>query len=689
MKSCPSLNCSWSARLAVLWLSALVLIQAPASAPAARPQVWRQQAYEEFVAGETQGISITQDGTLHLAPALEEFAALEVQRIWSLAAGGEGRLYAGTGDEGKLFEVDAQGQARLLFDSPETAIHALARGPDGHLYAGTAPDGLIYEIDPATEGITTLAHTGSHYVWDLVFDEKDRLYAATGEPGKVLSVSEKGEIQPFYDPPDRHVMTLLFADGRLYAGTAQAARIYEISADGQARLLYAAAQQEIHDLVPGARGALYASAIPQAVAKENAEIPSAVYRIDPDGAVVPVWEESETALIDLVADDEGRLVIAATQPTRLYRIDQEERRSLLIDLEDLQPSRLLRAAGGALCVGAAQSGKIQRLSRKHRDQGHLDSAVEDFGGHARWGALNWRADLPKDTRLGIQTRSGNSEEPDDTWSLWSAAMAQSGGPIASPPARFLQYRVTLETSAPERTPVLRAVEIVGQQTNLRPQIDKLEVSPYRARQGAGNSGQDQGGTPPPQGRNGRRRPPHAKSLHLVRWQASDLNGDELAYDIYLRSVDQKEWKRVEEDLSQTSVLWDTETMPEGLTLLRLVASDHPDNPESEALQAERISAPFAIDNSPPRVELQVQGQKELSVEVAIRDRISPVRKAQYSVDYGDQVRQIAPLDGLFDSQEEKARFVVSGLVPGEHVIAVQAWDALDNVGTQQVVVQVK
>ena len=93
----------------------------------------------------------------------------------------------------------------------------------------------------------------------------------------------------------------------------------------------------------------------------------------------------------------------------------------------------------------------------------------------------------------------------------------------------------------------------------------------------------------------------ARSLKLIRWQASDPNEDELLYDIYLRGEGQKEWKEAHKNEGQVSLLWDTATMPEGWTQLKLVASDRADNPPDQALHSERISAPFAIDNSPPRV----------------------------------------------------------------------------------------
>jgi hypothetical protein len=484
-------------------------------------------------------------------------------------------------------------------------------------------------------------------------------------------------------------MALLFSGGRLYMGTARPGRIYEM-AEGAGRLLYEAAQDEIHDLVATPDGHLYASALPASEPSEpnKPKPPSALYRVDPRGAVYALWEDSATTLADLVADPGGGLLIAASEPARLLHLESDGRLSLRVQLEDFRPSRLLRALDGSLYLGAAQAALVRRLGSADRQQGQFESRVEDFGVQARWGVLEWRADLPEGSRLSVQTRSGNSAEPDPTWSPWSLELTQSGLPIASPPARFIQYRVALETGRQGRTPVLYQVSLAGQPANLRPQIAELHTSPYRPQQPGANGSQSQGGPPPVQpGRPGR--PAQAKSLRLVRWQVTDPNGDELAYSLYLRSVEQKEWKLVQENVSQNSLLWDTESMPEGWTLLKLVASDHLDNPREEALEAVQISAPFAIDNSPPRLQLKLaQHNGVLTVEVDIADRISPVQKAQYTIDYGETPYLFAPLDGVFDSRQEKARFSVTGLVQGEHVIGVQAWDALDNVGVEQVVVTI-
>lgn len=663
-----------------MWLLICAALAAPAAA--VQPVVWQQRLYGEFAAGKAAGVELKADGTVQLSPALDELARLDAERIWSLLAAPDGTLYAGTGDSGRLFKI-AQGRAELLFDSPEVAIHSLALGEDGSLFAGTAPDGLIYRIDAKGQA-TTLARTGSYYVWDLEFDDRGRLCAATGERAGVLAISARGEVDTLCSLPDQHAMTLFLSDGQLLVGTARPGRVYQLSDSGAARLLCEPGYDEVRSLAELGDGTLYASVLSQAAGEQKKR--TALLRLEKRGAIYPVWQTEETLLIDLQAEQGDELVAIAVDPARLYRFAPEGSASLLAQFEDFAPSRLLRAPDGALYLGASQSGALRRLASRFSPEGRLESAVEDFDVQAQWGSLNWRGETPAGTRIAFQTRSGNSQEPDQTWSPWSEEVKESGSPIPSPPARFLQYRALLSAAGAGHTPVLREVSLVGLPANIRPEIASLEIYPYQ-QPGQGGEGQDQNqGQAAPGGRN--RRLPQRKSLRLVRWQAQDFNSDKLAYSLFLKGPGQQEWKKVEEDVEQNSLIWDTETMPEGVTQMKLVASDHPDNPPSQALQAERLSTPFVIDNSPPVLSVKVEDGKEPVLIAAFADRISPLQRAQYTVDYSDRVQPIAPEDGIFDSPQERARFAVEGLSPGEHIISVQAWDRLDNVGVEQVIIKI-
>ncbi len=648
-----------------------VFLLAVCSIPAngERHKVWRQFGYEAFAAGKAQGIAIEADGTLRPAAALDSFATFDAERVWDIAQGDDGTIYAATGDDGRLYSIDKNGASQLLFNSPEISLHALAIDRNGTLYAGSAPDGIVYKI-PRNGQPTTLAHTGSHYVWDLAFDGRGRLHAATGEPAKVLRIAADGQIEEVFSPDDRHVMSLLFIDDTLYAGSAQKGRIYQVG-NGKGRLLFEAAQEEIHALVGDAEGVLYAAAI----SGEGSDQGTALYRTESSGSTYEWWREGRAPLRDLALADGALLV--ATDDGRILHLDAVARPSLLAHGEDFKTNRMLRAADGSIYLASAHTGQLRRLGLA-RSQGHYESKVEDFGGHAQWGRAEWRG-----SGVQIQTRSGHSAEPDATWSDWSTPREQSGAAIESPAARYIQYKIELKG----REAHLADLTLYGQRANLPPHIASLEVLPYRTPQARGANQQQ-----PPAAQNQRStNPPQARSLYLLRWQASDPNDEELVYDLYLRGEGQQQWKKAHDGEERSSLLWDTATMPEGWTQLKLVASDRGENPPHEALHSERISAPFAIDNSPPHIELKArdEGDGQVRIEIEISDRISALRKAQYSINYGDEEYPIGAKDGIYDSRRETAELTLSNLDSGEHVIAVQAWDALDNVGAQQIVIRIK
>src|SRR5688572_19243792 len=95
-----------------------------AAAFAAQPQFWQLEGARDFLEGDTDGLSVDSDGRVRLAPAIRPLHDPEAPFVWSLAASG-GRVYAGTGNDGKVFRVEG-GKGTLLFDAPELEAHALA-----------------------------------------------------------------------------------------------------------------------------------------------------------------------------------------------------------------------------------------------------------------------------------------------------------------------------------------------------------------------------------------------------------------------------------------------------------------------------------------------------------------------------------------------------------------------------------
>ncbi|MDP6984715.1 MAG: hypothetical protein QGG05_16695, partial [Candidatus Latescibacteria bacterium] len=85
--------------------------------------------------------------------------------------------------------------------------------------------------------------------------------------------------------------------------------------------------------------------------------------------------------------------------------------------------------------------------------------------------------------------------------------------------------------------------------------------------------------------------------------------------------------------------------------------------------------------------LRQQGDDTM-IEAQIIDGISALRGARFSLDYDDETTRLAAADGLFDTPQEQLRFTLPPLPPGEHVVSVQAWDELENVGVGQILVEI-
>lgn len=659
------------------------------------PVTLHQARYSDFEAGTGEGVALLSEGELALGPVLAPLAEVDGRRIWTLAADGAD-LWVGTGDDGRIFHMtDKSTSPQLLFDSPEVGIHAL-QPSDGGLFAGTSPDGVVYHLSPTGE-VASETRSGSRYVWDLALDRRGRLLVAAGAPARVLRL-DGGEVDTLFQGGTAgHVRALAGAGSRWYAGTAVSgpgedasrppgrARIYELTGPRARLVVETEAEEVTHLLAVG--DTLFAAVVGTGPAPKGGgpESLATLLRIDPDGGYYPLWRGRGVwaGIADLGG---GWLAAVLRDPAQALRVCTE---GLLIErlaaADSLSPNALL-LHGGDWILGDGLTGRLSRLTPSAADSGFFDAPVEDLGGHGHWGAVTWEATVPAGTRLFLRTRSGNTATPDETWSEWSEKVRESGTAIASPPARYLQYRLVLSSRDPRQTPLVRRVSMAARPTNLPPRISEVSTFAYR-----GNP-QGQGPPPPPQNgpRDGNRGLPRSKSLRLVRWQAQDPNGDELSYRVYLRGENQRQWKLVEDRIAQTTLFWDTESMPEGTTQLRVVASDAPDNPPELALEDDYVSAPFPIDNTPPRVRLTASRERGgIRLHAEIEDAVTAIHGARYSVDYDDEGTRLAAADGVFDGGREEADFRVEDLEPGEHVISVQAWDALDNVGVARILVEVE
>lgn len=688
----------------------VILLCGALSANATQTELWTINTFAEFQRGETEQVSLNSTGELTLPPQSEQLFALKDNDVlvWALAKDSAGNIYAGTGDQGKIFKITPDGKSSLFFDSPEVSILSLAIDAKDNVYAGSAPDGLIYKITPQGSP-TTLFATGEHYVWSLAFDAKQMLYAGAGETGKIFAVTPDGKGTLVYDSPQTHVMALLYdPKGWIYAGTEGKGMIYKITPDGKVFALYNAEEEEIHSLALDGQGNLYLAALshtlsPEGKAQNPAEQAappvqekgakkSNIYRLSPQGAVTKILELPDTLIYSMIVNAQDQLFVGTDKKGMLYQVFPDKEYRQVLAFKDANVVSLLEDAAGSLLVGTGDTGGVYRLSAQIAAQGTYTSPVHNVKPGATWGQIFWRGTAQ---RVILQTRTGNTPTPDDTWSPWSAEFRNNAGePISNPAARFIQWKAALSSQAQEN-PVLEEISVAYLPNNLAPEIKKIAI--FQLNQFPQN---DQEAAPRrPQTPNLPVRRPQGEGVEqdnlprpptslvpgqiAIAWDAADANKDELLYRLSIREVEDTNWNLIDEELEEPMYLLDATTLADGEYYLKITAEDSPNNPPANALTAEKISERFVIDTTTPHVSIalnQKQENKTMLLTVLVQDGSSRLREAEYALD-GEEWISIFPDDVVTDSREEKYSISLSELSAGSHVLTFRATDAFGNVGT--------
>ena len=715
-----------------------MVMLAAGGAWAVSSSLWETDSKKDFDAGEVDEISVMPPGQVVLGPRTDE-TDLEALYVWALVEDSKGNVYAGTGSDGKIFKLPPKGDAELFIDLELQQVFALAVD-DGVLYAGGFPDGKIYSIDAGGEA-SEYFDTGQDSVWSLCINADGTLIASTGDEGQIFKIEAKGKGSLLYDSPERRILSLLCdAEGNLYAGSEQHGIIYRIDKDGHPFVLYDTELEEVTSMTMDNDGNLYAVSspgdlfmkappklVPVAVKRGNdgsaavrpdakagpampgmPAIPSAkkrtsfIYKITKEGVATKFWVSPEK-LIFSIAFDGTNILAGSGDEGIIYLISPRGEDAIYFKADQKQVLRLLRLASGRIIASMGNAAAVVSLEDAHSAEGTFISQVHDATAVSRWGRVFWEAEAPRRTRISLATRSGNSETPDDTWSEWSREQEGAEGFVSeSPVARFIQWRATLTTSNPEKTPTLNKVTVAYLQTNLAPEVKSVTVS-------AGDGKKNKGGgdalrmkaavaasnskAASKASKDGVKAAPPAHVTKLrIKWQASDENGDDLEYELYFKGTEEKNWKPIEDELTEKSFEWDTEAVPDGEYHVRVVVSDSPGNPAGSSLSAERVSEPFVVDNTAPDVGKLRAAREPDSESYLIRgvvsDDLSPVRSAQYSIDAGDW-KAVFPSDGIFDSLSEKVEFATEPLEAGEHTVVLKAIDYFGNVGAGKVTFEVR
>ena len=664
-------------------------------------RIWEQQHQKDFESGKPENVSLSSKGELMLAPKLDAFFedTKEIY-VWCLAEDSKGNIYAGTGNGGKIYRINTDGESSLFYDSPEVSILTLAIDPNDNIYAGTAPDGLIYKLTDSSTPPTTILSSEEKYVWAMTFDEAGNLYASTGTSGKIYKITPDGQTSVLYDSDERNILCLLYHQGMLYAGSDGKGTIYSVKTeDGAATVIYQTGQKEVRRLVIGAQGLIYAGTITTAAPQPGGPPPppgppglggrnpeekkSRVYKIQPDGIVSVMWEAPDPLILAMVFDSEEGLYVGTGDSGKLYWVNTDGDSVLKGKCSASQILAIHRTANSdRLLLATGNAGKIFELKSDYLAEGTLESKAHDTKIVSRWGKLSWEGVTPEGTVISFATRTGNTEKPNSTWNDWSEELTDPEvSQITSPAARYIQWRAKLTTSAVSETPVLKKVTVASVQSNTEPRFTSIEVRRGGAPESPG----------PPEGvRRPResRTPSNSNSggdstKYTASWKVEDENSDKLQFNVYYKGIDETNWKLLKKELNESSYALDTTSMSDGRYVVKVNATDKLSNPPNFAKSTEKISDPFDIDNSQPTVtDITATANDDQTYQIicTVEDLASYIQKAVYKIDSDEHWQVIFPDDGIFDSKRETLLLHTNSLPAGEHTITIRVTDAAVNTG---------
>lgn len=722
-------------------VGALVLLLGPFTLFAAHPEHVIVSTFDQFQKGDGEGIAITSDGKLMMAPAFTEQIDTKEAFIYSAVVNQSGTAFFGTGNNGKIFRLPTSGPGGELAKLEEAGVYALAVDSANQLYAATGPDGKVYKI--GVDGKAEVFYEpGQKYIWDLAFDAGNNLYVATGPSGVIYKVTPDGKGTEFYDSEETHIVSLAWdLSQNLVAGTAPGGLVVRLTRDGKPFVLLDTDLEEVKAVDVDRYGNLFVVAL-SGGGKPSAEVSTAsnqsskssdsseestvevagkakgakleIYQIDKNNGVERRYSSSDELAFDILVQSNGSLLVATGNEGRILAVSPQGFVTVLVDSVEEQVTKLIEI-GGVVYGVTSNLGKVFRLETRPSDKGIYLSEVLDAKVLATWGTIRWEvSEATAKDAIRLFTRAGNTEKPDRTWSDWQGPYSTSeGSKIQSVPSRYLQWKVEFGPEA--RSEVLltqnNAVEHVAVtylQANVAPSLTSLTVHApgialMKFPQANASGGVSPGG---PDGAHSASLPSAIRDLETptvviplrklfvpgsrsFSWKADDANDDLLIYSVYLQREGTTKWALLAKDFEDSHYVMDGLSHPDGVFKVKVVASDRKSNPADRALETQLISQPFLISNAAPAISWKPAEVSGSGAKLSFTASSSGayLYQAEYSVD-GGPWQIVFASDGITDQKTENYDFDLKDLKSGSHTVYVRVVDLVGNLGVSEQAVSV-
>ena len=667
---------------AVVSTAVLTLWAADAAAVGTRSFVL--DSLDSFEGGDLAGVSIASDGSVRAGWTLGAAPIADASSVWSAIVTGDSALL-GTGTGGRIYQVKG-GTVSIAAETGQMAVSSLAVAFGGDIGAGTFPEGKLYRVSAAALGATEtlkpwLELPDTEDVWALAFDKKNKaLYAATGPEGKLYRIDERGNAEVFFDSEDPHLVSVtVSADGTVYSGSNGKALLYKVTAPGRADVVFDFAGDDVKAIQIGSDGSLFAisneyrdafkgvrpkrSRVGTAAGPTTNKKPKPgkgkLMRFSPGGVAELMLEDDDTHFVSLALDGNDVAHVGTGAEGKVYSVDDGHVERLLADTEERQVGAMV-LGGKIRFVATTDPVVFHEITGEGGADAVWTSKVLDAGLRAHFGLLQWRAD----GTLELQTRSGNTEKPDNSWSAWSAAQTQSGA-VQSPAARFLQIRARWG-----RDPAAVLFEVKASFVTDNARALLTDVT-------AGESQTDSGSDKVPESGGPLDKP--SEELR-IKWKVENPDNDTLRYRVFYRPLGDRRWIAItdpNEQQTKTDLSWDTTGIPEGRYRIRVDASDELSNPPGRVSKHSLESRTVLVDNTPPSLtKLTLRGRRLQGTAI---DGLGPIARIEVALLGSKTWWPAFPIDQVFDQRTESFEVDLSTLIPPDaQLVVVRAYDAAGN-----------
>lgn len=639
--------------------------------------------------GTYDGIMLTEQGSLILAPIIEKDGAIEGKFIWKIYNSSDGSMYAAiSGDGAELYKREVGESDFNLFvkSTNESAFTSVISDNSGNIYAATAPYARIIKYDKSGNEIWS-KNVDDTYIWDMKFDNNGNLYAAAGgNNARVLKISSNGNITEILKTEEQHAMSLYFdsKSNKLYIGTAGRGLVLSVDLSTNLenpsyKTVYDTAQNEVYAITMDNIGNLYFGTatrepsyliLPSIIdggklSDDSAkEFRNSLYKADTNGTVQRLFFLNQTLVFALSSDIDNNIYFITGDNADIYKINGND--GLLSYIGGLENKTLstFSATKDGLYFAISKTGEIYKMQNGNPSEGSFISDTLDLKVLSKLGSLKAMTTIPDGSDISFEVRTGNVARVDNTWSDFTKV--SEDGKINAPDGRFLQFRITMKNSnANEKSvPILSSMDFTYIENNLPPDVLNGGLTTYYKQQN------DSSETT--------KSPQLEENETMIYWKGSDPNGDKLIYDLEYRLKGEKNYRKLANNLETPYFRFKSYLMPSGIYDFRITASDRFDNPidlsKTKTLEVLNIK----YDNDSPEIfdfAVKTEGNKRI-ITFRAEDKLSFLKTVRYST-ITEEWHYILPDDKVLDSMSENFTIIIEDEEAGS--ITIEVFDTEGNI----------